>query len=403
VDIDATRMQRARSCIFTPDLDGDESDLFSVEFEWPEIELSESQVVVAQWEESEDVKFEEFTRAVSLGLFDYLRKSRSRGFVVSLSGGVDSAAVCVLVWAMVRFAMAELKQEGVEHALGRPFPPDSKPNDLVHQLLTTVYQGTENSSDVTRNAARSVATAIGADHIEWNIDRLVSEYHQLIEKAIGRDLKWSTDDIALQNVQARTRSPGVWMLANLKQALLLATSNRSESAVGYTTMDGDTSGGLAPLAGIDKAFLQRWLRWMEKEGPIGLGAISALSCVNQQLPTAELRPAASRQTDEDDLMPYPALDKIERLAIRDKLAPLEVVKHLRVVYPDHELSQLADWTIKFFRLWSRNQWKRERFAPSFHLDDVNLDPKSWCRFPILSGGFELEIQRLQKFVSQSGK
>ena len=44
------------------------------------------------------------------------------------------------------------------------------------------------------------------------------------------------------------------------------------------------------------------------------------------------------------------------------------------------------WVERFFRLWSRNQWKRERYAPSFHLDDENLDPKTWCRFPILSGG-----------------
>ena len=50
--------------------------------------------------------------------------------------------------------------------------------------------------------------------------------------------------------------------------------------------------------------------------------------------------------------------------------------------------------IRFFRLWSRNQWKRERYAPSFHLDDENLDPKTWCRFPILSGGFEEELAAL---------
>ena len=51
---------------------------------------------------------------------------------------------------------------------------------------------------------------------------------------------------------------------------------------------------------------------------------------------------------------------------------------------------------KFFLLWSRNQWKRERIAPSFHLDDFNIDPRSWCRFPILSGGFEAELWELEK-------
>ncbi|MFM7563706.1 MAG: hypothetical protein ACKO81_11790, partial [Planctomycetota bacterium] len=58
---------------------------------------------------------------------------------------------------------------------------------------------------------------------------------------------------------------------------------------------------------------------------------------------------------------------------------------------------------KFFRLFCRNQWKRERYAPSFHLDDANLDPKTWCRFPILSGGYEYELQKLDAEVLQATK
>jgi NAD+ synthase (glutamine-hydrolysing) len=50
---------------------------------------------------------------------------------------------------------------------------------------------------------------------------------------------------------------------------------------------------------------------------------------------------------------------------------------------------------KFFTLWSANQWKRERIAPSFHLDDFNVDPRSWCRFPILSGSFGRELEELK--------
>jgi NAD+ synthase (glutamine-hydrolysing) len=57
--------------------------------------------------------------------------------------------------------------------------------------------------------------------------------------------------------------------------------------------------------------------------------------------------------------------------------------------------------IRFFRLWSRNQWKRERYAPSFHLDDENLDPKTWCRFPILSAGFAKELRELGEASRES--
>src|SRR5262249_4879374 len=153
--------------------------------------------------------------------------------------------------------------------------------------------------------------------------------------------------------------------ANVRNALLLATSNRSEAAVGYATMDGDTCGGLSPIAGIDKAYLRRWLVWLEHEGPEGLGPISAVALGNGQQPTAELRPQAMTQTDEADLMPYELLDAVERLAIRDKLAPAEILEVLRSQFSQYEEKQLIAWIERFFRLWCRNQWKRERYAPSF--------------------------------------
>ncbi|MEE8524514.1 MAG: NAD+ synthetase, partial [Thermoanaerobaculia bacterium] len=114
---------------------------------------------------------------------------------------------------------------------------------------------------------------------------------------------------------------------------------------------------------------------------------------------AELRPPQAGQTDEDDLMPYDVLDAIERAAIRDKRTPVEVYELLRGRVGQHGDAQLAAWIDRFFRLWSRNQWKRERYAPSFHVDDQNLDPKTWCRFPILSGGFEREIRELRVYVA----
>jgi NAD+ synthase (glutamine-hydrolysing) len=163
-------------------------------------------------------------------------------------------------------------------------------------------------------------------------------------------------------------------------------------------MDGDTSGGLAPIAGIDKASLRRWLRWVETNGPEGIGPLPAVKAVNDQQPTAELRPAAAHQTDEADLMPYELLDAVERLAIRDKMSPLDILQRVRVDFAMFDLQQLAVWVERFFRLFCRNQWKRERYAPSFHLDDENLDPRSWCRFPILSGGYQRELAEMRDWV-----
>lgn len=403
VNIDATRMSRTRVGSFEPNVDGDESDVIDLAFDLPVAQLELREKEIEPWMAGGNVKSEEFTRAVCLGLFDYMRKSRSRGFVVSLSGGCDSAAVVTLVTTMIRLAEQELGIELLCQRIGSFVSQSNLPGDiaeLIQRLLTTVYQSTRNSGDVTRNAAANLAAAIHATHYEFDVDPIVTKYEQLVSDAIQEKLTWEKHDIALQNIQARVRSPGVWMLANLNNSLLLSTSNRSEAAVGYATMDGDTSGGLSPIAGIDKAFLRKWLAWMETEGPDEIGPIPELKAVNDQQPTAELRPPQIKQTDEDDLMPYEVLDAIERLAIRDKMMPVLVLKNLELEFVQFERQQLGLWITRFFRLWCRNQWKRERYAPSFHLDDENLDPKTWCRFPILSGGYEFEIQQLEAYLKQ---
>jgi NAD+ synthase (glutamine-hydrolysing) len=339
----------------------------------------------------------EFREATSLGLFDYLRKSRSKGFILSLSGGADSSACAIMVHEMVKAAIKELgaKEFLLKSGLAVSYndleklsSAEEQVRKVMSSVLICAYQGTKNSSTDTLNSAKELAHSIGATFYSWNIDDEVGSYTSKIEKQIGRKLAWETDDITLQNIQARTRSPIIWMLANIFNSLLITTSNRSEGDTGYATMDGDTSGSIAPIAGVDKHFIQTWLIWAEKN----LNQ-PALKHVNSMPPTAELRPLNHIQTDEADLMPYKVMVEIECLAIRDHKSPIEVFEIL--VKKNLEKEDLLKAHIKkFFRLWSKNQWKRERLAPSFHLDDFNVDPRSWCRFPILSGGFEKELTKL---------
>jgi len=401
VDIGANRTARARTTSFQPVFDHEPAVV--VPFAWPATIEAVAEVSdrPTPWETAPTRKEEEFARAEALGLFDYLRKSRSQGFALSLSGGHDSAAVAVLVALCVRLAHDQLGAAVLAARLAHIPGVATIADDvraLVHRLLITAYQGTSNSSSVTRDAARTVAAAVGAEHHEFEVDALVASYTALVEGALRRPLTWKDDDLALQNIQARVRAPGIWMLTNVRGALLLATSNRSEAAVGYATMDGDTAGGLSPIAGIDKAFLRHWLRWMQDSGPHGVGALPTLSAVTAQASTPELRPEAAAQVSEGDLMPFAVLDAIERAAIRDKQGPLEVLATLERAFPANARRELATWIERFFTLWCRNQWKRERYAPSFHLDDENLDPKTWCRFPILSGGFREELAALRAAV-----
>jgi NAD+ synthase (glutamine-hydrolysing) len=317
-----------------------------------------------------------------------MRKTWVNGYVVSLSGGADSSAVATLVYYMLKFAKEQLSPEELQAKL----PHLDTDNLELGDVLTCVYQSTRNSSETTRDAAETLAKSIGSSYMELDVDVLVESYKEVVGKGLNKDWNWDEDDITLQNIQARSRAPSVWMISNTKNQILLATSNRSEAAVGYATMDGDTCGGLSPIAGIDKAFLRQWLCHVEME--------VALCKVNEQQPTAELRPASEGQTDEGDLMPYSVLDFIEDLAIRDKKGPKDVFAFVKAKFDQDDNVTFAQIE-KFFQLWCRNQWKRERYAPSFHVDDKNLDPRSWCRFPILSGGFKLELRELKESIKEN--
>ena len=401
VDIELGRTDQAWVSSYSPDVTSPPDECVRADFDYPAASPEPRPPRVESYA-PEKLREEELARAIPLALFDYLRKSRAGGFVVSLSGGADSAAVVCFVWLACEFALAELGADGLRRRLGHVSGLEGcqSSRDFTAKLLTTAYQATRHSGQVTRDAARAVAEAIGARHFELDVDALVTGYRGLIESALGRELDWQTDDIALQNIQARVRAPGVWMLANLSGSLLLCTSNRSEAAVGYATMDGDTAGSVSPIAGVDKAFLRKFLRWLEVSGPDGR-RVPALAAVNAQQPTAELRPPSAEQTDEGDLMPYDVLDFVERAAIRDKRAPHEILELAKLEFPNHSPDALLTWLERFYRLFCRNQWKRERYAPSFHVDDENLDPKTWYRFPILSGGFERELRKLRLDAKRS--
>ena len=342
---------------------------------------------------------EEFLLAETLGLWDYMRKSRSRGFVLSLSGGVDSATCAVLVRAMAERLWRELGPEALVRSMA--WWPETAQcatvDELMMKLLITAYQGTANSGEVTREAAAAVASTCACEHREFELQAVLEAYHAFAADTLGRPLRWDSDDIALQNIQARIRAPSVWMLANLRNALLITTSNRSEAAVGYATMDGDTAGSLGPIGGVGKTFLRHWLNRLENETLAGFGPVPVLGLVNRQAPTAELRPPERSQTDEVDLMPYEVLDAIEKAAILERLPPKAILPLLIRDFSERwEAARLRAWLKRFYGLWCRNQWKRERYAPSFHIDDENLDPRSWCRFPILSGGFARELAELDQ-------
>lgn len=397
VDIDGNKIKRQQSAHHKPEFGQSEIDQIEVDFQWNFLKPQAS-FLESTYPQNKDLKYEEFFHAVTLGLFDYLRKSRSYGFVISLSGGVDSSVVTLLSTYSLLEAQKKLGDEKLAKKLAyiKETPNLLKNKDWIKSFIHVAYQAAAQSSQGTYLAAKGLAQELNISFYEWDIDPILKAYIQTVEGVLKKKLTWEADDLSLQNIQARSRSPGIWLLANLKNSLLLSTSNRSEAAVGYATMDGDTSGGLSPIAGVSKDFLNQWIRWCAESGPLGVGPVSSLKEVFKMPPTAELRPSCYAQEDEKDLMPYRILDRIEKEFIRDRKSPQDIVECLHSEFPHFQIRELAVFVIKFLKLWSRNQWKRERYAPAFHLDDESLDPKTWCRYPILTSQFEEEIRGLEK-------
>ena len=364
----------------------------ALELTWTDIDYSAEQIIIKNVHGNHGIKEEQFVAATSLGLYDYLRKSNSQGFVLSLSGGADSSTCLILLSEMIKRGVKALGITRFLESIGYEDKQDTLESieDINQLLITVAYQATDNSSAQTFDSAKSLAKSLNVRFHNWTINDEINHAQEVIESIVGRKLLWKTDDVVLQNIQARSRSPIIWMLANLQNSLLITTSNRSEGSVGYATMDGDTSGSLAPIAGVSKPFIIHWLKWAQQNL-----AYPALSKVNKLVPTAELRPINQSQSDEADLMPYAVLNQIEGLFVQKHLSPLAVQAELAKTLP---ADKAAQYVIKFFKLWSRNQWKRERMAPSFQLDDYNIDPRSWFRFPILSSGFKNELDELNKLI-----
>ena len=332
----------------------------------------------------DDVSFLEIELALAMGLRDYMAKTGVPGYCLALSGGRDSSMVALLLRRMFRYDNADLDKDALDA--------------FVRGHFTCAYMATVNSSQHTRDAARAAATEMGAEFLDGDIDEVVGGVRTIAEGMMKRRLSWDdpNDDLALQNVQARARSVIIWMIANVRRYVLLATSNLSEAAVGYATMDGDTSGGLAPIADVPKGMIGPWLRWAQARYDY-----PSIDKVLGVPASAELRPQEDAQTDEDDLMPFVVLDELMYYFVQKALDPAEIFTALWPVFSERyggNARAFADHAARFVRMLCRAQWKRERFAISFRVLPFDLDPKGGFRFPPVQKGFEEEIAEMYALV-----
>jgi NAD+ synthase (glutamine-hydrolysing) len=340
--------------------------------------------LISQDPTPQDLPYLELELALCLGLREYLRKCGIPGVALALSGGRDSSMCALLVHRTFHYDRPDLDPEALRA--------------YVAEHFVTAYLATDNSSEETRAAAAALAEEAGSRHLECDLQGAVDQHVSLVSGMTGQDIGWHDPayDLPLQNVQARLRGSLIWMIANLERLLLISTSNKSEAAVGYATMDGDTSGGLAPIADVPKSLVIAWLAWAARFH--GFASVTEVTAVPA---TAELRPQEMSQTDEDDLMPFFVLDQLMYHFVQEGLGPLEMFQRLwpamRRRYGD-DPAAFAAHIRRFVRLLCQAQWKRERFAISFRVTAFDLDPKTGFRFPPVQMPFTEELAELDAYV-----
>jgi NAD+ synthase (glutamine-hydrolysing) len=243
-------------------------------------------------------------QALVVGLRDYCVKTGQTKIVLGLSGGIDSALSCVLASEAI----------GAKNVLGVALP-------------------SRYSSDHSIEDASALAKTLGCEYRKIEIEGPHTSFESLLELS----------DLAKENIQARIRAVILMGISNTEGRLLLSTGNKSEIAVGYSTIYGDAAGGFAPIKDLFKTdvwWLSRWYNEYKQKEVIPARSIS-------KAPSAELRPG---QVDQDTLPDYQLLDDILRLLI-EKSATVEEVVGL-----GFERAVVADIDEKIRKAeWKRNQ------------------------------------------------
>ena len=213
---------------------------------------------------------DEIYRALVVGTRDYVRKNGYQHVVIGLSGGIDSSLVAAV-------AVEALGRENVSGAtMPSPF-----------------------SSTGTRRDARRLARNLGIEFMALPITPVLRAY----KRTLARPFKGLKEDVTEENIQARIRGNLLMALSNKFGWLVLTTGNKSEYAVGYTTLYGDMAGGFAVIKDVPKTLVYEVSRYVNERA----GKDVIPETVLTRAPSAELRP---NQTDQDTLPPYDVLDAI---------------------------------------------------------------------------------------------
>ena len=369
-----------------------------------------------------EVRFHTPEEEIALGpacwLWDYLRRSRTQGFLLPLSGGIDSCATAVIVHSMCRLVHASRDAQVLADVrriagAGDEWVPVS-PQDIAHRIFVTCYMGTANSSAETRSRAQRLAEGIGAYHYAFDIDSLVTGVLTLFHAVTQRTPRFRVhggtpaENLALQNIQARLRMVLAYLFAQLAPwvrgrsggLLVLGSANVDESLRGYLTKYDNSAADLNPIGGISKNDLKRFIAYAE--GAFGLGVLREFL---DAPPTAELEPITESyvQSDEADMgMTYDELSVFGRLRKVAKCGPYSMFVRLLPEWAPHMApDQIAAKVKLFFYEYARNRHKMTTLTPSYHAEPYSTDDNRYDLRPFLyPSHFAYQFRRVYALVQQ---
>ena len=270
-------------------------------------------------------------QALVLGVRDYVEKNGFPGAVLGLSGGIDSALTLAI-------AVDALGPERVEAV-----------------LMPSRY-----TADMSNTDAELEARALGVKSHLLPIEPVFQAFLQVLQPVFAG----LPPDITEENIQARCRGVLLMAISNKTGKLVLTTGNKSETAVGYSTLYGDMAGGFAPIKDVLKTMVYRLAAWRNRQSPV------IPQRVFDRPPSAELRPD---QTDQDSLPPYDVLDAILHGYVEEDRSMEELIA---AGFDRTTVERVA-------RLVILNEYKRRQAAPG-----VRITPRAFGRdrrYPITSG------------------
>ncbi|MGC9386337.1 MAG: NAD+ synthase [Hydrogenovibrio sp.] len=261
--------------------------------------------------------------ALVIGVRDYVQKNGFDGVVLGLSGGIDSALTLAV-------AVEALGADKVE-AVMMPF---------------------RYTADISIEDAAKQATALGVKYQSIPIESV----YAACESALAERFQGYEQDVTEENIQARIRGLLLMSISNKTHKLVLATSNKSEVAVGYSTLYGDMVGGFSPLKDVPKTWVYRLAAFCNRDAEV------IPERVISRAPSAELRP---EQRDQDSLPDYEVLDTIIEAFVADDQTPAQIVSAYG--YDADEVNRVVKMIV-------RNEYKRRQAAPG-----VKISPRAFGR------------------------